>query len=203
MLNYVPQESKSRWTWLAVANRRRSTPRRKSSGDEREGRDEAKRQASMSHILTNAPVARGLYEGEAASGSAVDVRAVGEFQLPVALGDIKKAKGGEEVEGMREFALLRRPRLSVMPVSRSPAAHCRARPPPALPRARDPESPLEKLFALVILVQSFLAAVAVAIASIIAVRVADGVDEASVVPVLHDVAQPNKTRSVPDWAWFL
>ncbi|CAN6281922.1 unnamed protein product [Urochloa humidicola] len=51
---------------------------------------------------------------EAAAGGAVDVRAVGEFRNPVPLGEIKKAAG--EVEGMREFALLRQPRLSVMPV---------------------------------------------------------------------------------------
>ncbi|CAN6292030.1 unnamed protein product [Urochloa humidicola] len=47
---------------------------------------------------------------EAAAGGAVDVRAVGEFRNPVPLGEIKKAAG--EVEGMREFALLRQPRLS-------------------------------------------------------------------------------------------
>ncbi|RLN07657.1 thymocyte nuclear protein 1 [Panicum miliaceum] len=51
---------------------------------------------------------------DAAAGGAVDVRAVGEFRSPVPLGERKKAAG--EVEGMRDFALLRQPRLSVMPV---------------------------------------------------------------------------------------
>ncbi|XP_062213316.1 uncharacterized protein LOC133914198 [Phragmites australis] len=57
--------------------------------------------------------AEGEGEGKEAGG-AVDVRAVGEFLRPVALGEIKKAAG--EVEGMKGFALLRQPRLSVMPV---------------------------------------------------------------------------------------
>ncbi|XP_071685199.1 uncharacterized protein [Lolium perenne] len=53
-------------------------------------------------------------EGEATAGGAVDVRAVGEFQKPVGLAEIKKAAG--EVEGMKDFALIRQARLSVMPV---------------------------------------------------------------------------------------
>ncbi|KAL5209192.1 hypothetical protein ABZP36_004815 [Zizania latifolia] len=72
--------------------------------------------AASRRVVGVVEVAREWYEGEGADGGggAVDVRAVGEFQRPVALGDIKKAAG--EVEGMREFALLRQPRLSVMPV---------------------------------------------------------------------------------------
>ncbi|XP_052149616.1 uncharacterized protein LOC127768125 [Oryza glaberrima] len=76
--------------------------------------------AASRRVVGVVEVAREWYEGEgeAASGGAVDVRAVGEFRRPVALGEIKKAAGGGrgEVEGMREFALLRQPRLSVMPV---------------------------------------------------------------------------------------
>ncbi|CAM0875489.1 unnamed protein product [Alopecurus aequalis] len=62
-------------------------------------------------------VAREWYEGEegeVTAGGAVDVRAVGEFQKPVGLGEIKKAAA--EVEGMKDFALIRQARLSVMPV---------------------------------------------------------------------------------------
>ncbi|PUZ37610.1 hypothetical protein GQ55_9G133100 [Panicum hallii var. hallii] len=73
--------------------------------------------AASRRVVGVVEVARTWYEGEgkdAAAGGAVDVRAVGEFRNPVPLGDIKKAAG--EVEGMREFALLRQPRLSVMPV---------------------------------------------------------------------------------------
>ncbi|KAG8097771.1 hypothetical protein GUJ93_ZPchr0013g37746 [Zizania palustris] len=67
--------------------------------------------AASRRIVGVVEVAREWYEGEGAdggSGGAVDVRAVGEFQRPVALGDIKKAAG--EVEGMGGFALLRQPR---------------------------------------------------------------------------------------------
>ncbi|XP_040378140.1 LOW QUALITY PROTEIN: thymocyte nuclear protein 1 [Oryza brachyantha] len=72
--------------------------------------------AASRRVVGVVEVAREWYEGEevADGGGAVDVRAVGEFQRPVALGDIKKAAG--EVEGMREFPLLRQPRLSVMAV---------------------------------------------------------------------------------------
>ncbi|KAF0909964.1 hypothetical protein E2562_001217 [Oryza meyeriana var. granulata] len=73
--------------------------------------------ATSRRVVGVVEVVREWYEGEgegAGGGGAVDVRAVGEFQRPVALGEIKKAAG--EVEGMREFALLRQPRLSVMPV---------------------------------------------------------------------------------------
>ncbi|CAL4918353.1 unnamed protein product [Urochloa decumbens] len=78
--------------------------------------------AASRRVVGVVEVARTWYEGEgdgkgkesAAAGGAVDVRAVGEFRNPVPLGEIKKAAG--EVEGMKEFALLRQPRLSVMPV---------------------------------------------------------------------------------------
>ncbi|CAL4943657.1 unnamed protein product [Urochloa decumbens] len=77
--------------------------------------------AASRRVVGVVEVARTWYEGEgdgkgkeATAGGAVDVRAVGEFRNPVPLGEIKKAAG--EVEGMREFALLRQPRLSVMPV---------------------------------------------------------------------------------------
>jgi len=77
--------------------------------------------AASRRVVGVVEVARTWYEGEgegegkeAAAGGAVDVRAVAEFRNPVPLGEIKKAAG--EVEGMRDFALLRQPRLSVMPV---------------------------------------------------------------------------------------
>ncbi|GJM96802.1 hypothetical protein PR202_ga13669 [Eleusine coracana subsp. coracana] len=75
--------------------------------------------AASRRVVGVVEVARPWYEEEregekAAAGGAVDVRAVGEFRKPVALGEIKKA--ADEVEGMRDFALLRQPRLSVMPV---------------------------------------------------------------------------------------
>ncbi|TVU45732.1 hypothetical protein EJB05_05230, partial [Eragrostis curvula] len=76
--------------------------------------------AASRRVVGVVEVARPWYEGEgedekaAAAGGAVDVRAVGEFRRHIALGEIKKAAG--EVEGMRDFALLRQPRLSVMPV---------------------------------------------------------------------------------------
>ncbi|OEL25234.1 hypothetical protein BAE44_0013745 [Dichanthelium oligosanthes] len=75
--------------------------------------------AASRRVVGVVEVARTWYEGEgegkeAATGGAVDVRAVGEFRNPVPLGEMKKAAG--EVEGMRDFALLRQPRLSVMPV---------------------------------------------------------------------------------------
>ncbi|KAG8060071.1 hypothetical protein GUJ93_ZPchr0002g26097 [Zizania palustris] len=68
-------------------------------------------------IVRVVEVAREWYEvkGADGSGGVIDVRVVGEFERPVPLGDIKKVAGGK-VEGMREFALLRQPRLSVMPV---------------------------------------------------------------------------------------
>ncbi|KAK3146481.1 hypothetical protein QOZ80_3BG0266970 [Eleusine coracana subsp. coracana] len=53
-------------------------------------------------------------EEEKAVGGSMDVRAVGEFRKPVVLGEIKKA--ADEVDRKRDFALLRQPRLSVMPV---------------------------------------------------------------------------------------
>jgi predicted RNA-binding protein with PUA-like domain len=75
--------------------------------------------AASRRVVGVVEVARPWYEVEgeeekAAAGGAVDVRAIGEFRQPVALGKIKKA--ADEVEGMRDFALLRQPRLSVMPV---------------------------------------------------------------------------------------
>ncbi|TVU45720.1 hypothetical protein EJB05_05216, partial [Eragrostis curvula] len=78
--------------------------------------------AASRRVVGVVEVARPWYEGEgkgkdekaAAAGGAVDVRAVGEFRRHIALGEIKKA--ADEVEGMRDFALLRQPRLSVMPV---------------------------------------------------------------------------------------
>jgi len=76
--------------------------------------------AASRRVVGVVEVTRPWYEGgegegkEAAAGGAVDVRAVGEFRNPVPLGDIKKAAG--EVEGMKDFALLRQARLSVMPV---------------------------------------------------------------------------------------
>lgn len=78
--------------------------------------------ASSRRVVGVVEVARTWYEEgegdgkgkEAAAGGAVDVRSVGEFRNPVPLGEIKKAAG--EVEGMSDFALLRQPRLSVMPV---------------------------------------------------------------------------------------
>lgn len=75
--------------------------------------------AASRRVVGVVEVARPWYEGEggegkSAEGGAVDVRAVGEFRRPVVLGEIKKA--ADEVEGMRDFALLRQPRLSVMPV---------------------------------------------------------------------------------------
>lgn len=73
--------------------------------------------ASSRRVVGVVEVSRPWYEGEgkdAAAGGAVDVRAVGRFRNPVHLGEIKKA--ASEVEGMRDFALLRQPRLSVMPV---------------------------------------------------------------------------------------
>ncbi|XP_062212043.1 uncharacterized protein LOC133913029 [Phragmites australis] len=73
--------------------------------------------AASRRVVGVVDVARPWYEGEGegeAAGGAVDMRAVGEFRLPVTLGAIKKAAG--EVEGMKDFALLRQPRLSVMPV---------------------------------------------------------------------------------------
>uniref|UniRef100_A0A0D9VXC8 EVE domain-containing protein n=1 Tax=Leersia perrieri TaxID=77586 RepID=A0A0D9VXC8_9ORYZ len=73
--------------------------------------------AASRRVVGVVEVAREWYEAEGeGGGGAVDVRAAGEFRRPVALGDIKKAAGEAEVEGMREFALLRQPRLSVMPV---------------------------------------------------------------------------------------
>ncbi|GJM96178.1 hypothetical protein PR202_ga12991 [Eleusine coracana subsp. coracana] len=75
--------------------------------------------AASRRIVGVVEVARPWYEVESedeekAAGGAVDVRAVGEFRKPVALGEIKKA--ADEVDGMRDFALLRQPRLSVMPL---------------------------------------------------------------------------------------
>lgn len=73
--------------------------------------------AASRRVVGVVEVAREWYEGEegeATAGGAVDVRAVGEFQKPVGLGEIKKAAG--EVEGMKDFALIRQARLSVMPV---------------------------------------------------------------------------------------
>lgn len=70
--------------------------------------------AASRRVVGVVEVAREWYEGEEEAGGAVDVRAVGEFRRPVALGEIKKAAG--EVEGMRDFTLLRQPRLSVMSV---------------------------------------------------------------------------------------
>ncbi|KAL6637590.1 hypothetical protein ACP70R_025162 [Stipagrostis hirtigluma subsp. patula] len=73
--------------------------------------------AASRRVVGVVEVARPWYEGEGegkVAEGAVDVRAVGEFRNPVALGEIKKA--ADEVEGMRDFALLRQPRLSVMPV---------------------------------------------------------------------------------------
>lgn len=73
--------------------------------------------AASRRVVGVVEVARPWYEGEgeeAVAGGAVDVRAVGEFRNPVPLGVIKKAAG--EVEGMKDFALLRQARLSVMPV---------------------------------------------------------------------------------------
>uniref|UniRef100_A0ACD5X2V4 Uncharacterized protein n=1 Tax=Avena sativa TaxID=4498 RepID=A0ACD5X2V4_AVESA len=73
--------------------------------------------AASRRVVGVVEVAREWYEGaegEATAGGAVDVRAVGEFQTPVGLGQIKKAAG--EVEGMKDFALIRQARLSVMPV---------------------------------------------------------------------------------------
>ncbi|KAL5217670.1 hypothetical protein ABZP36_018354 [Zizania latifolia] len=75
--------------------------------------------AASRRVVGVVEVTREWYEVKGADGGgggdAVDVRAVREFERPVPLGDIKKAAGGE-VEGMREFTLLRQPRLSVMPV---------------------------------------------------------------------------------------
>jgi predicted RNA-binding protein with PUA-like domain len=73
--------------------------------------------AASRRVVGVVEVAREWYEGEegeATAGGAVDVRAVGEFQKPVGLAEIKKAAG--EVEGMKDFALIRQARLSVMPV---------------------------------------------------------------------------------------
>lgn len=79
--------------------------------------------AASRRVVGVVEVVRPWYEGEAegegkgkeaVDGGAVDVRAVGEFRNAVPLGDIKKAAG--EVEGMKDFALLRQARLSVMPV---------------------------------------------------------------------------------------
>ncbi|KAE8776419.1 thymocyte nuclear protein 1 [Hordeum vulgare] len=75
--------------------------------------------AASRRVVGVVEVAREWYEGEegeATAGGAVDVRAVGEFQRPVALGEIKKAAAAGEVEGMKDFALIRQARLSVMPV---------------------------------------------------------------------------------------
>jgi predicted RNA-binding protein with PUA-like domain len=73
--------------------------------------------AASRRVVGVVEVAREWYEGEegdVTAGGAVDVRAVGEFQRPVGLGEIKKAAA--EVEGMKDFALIRQARLSVMPV---------------------------------------------------------------------------------------
>ncbi|KAM3294943.1 hypothetical protein ACQJBY_037671 [Aegilops geniculata] len=75
--------------------------------------------AASRRVVGVVEVAREWYEGqegEATAGGAVDVRAVGEFRRPVALGEIKKAAAAGEVEGMKDFALIRQARLSVMPV---------------------------------------------------------------------------------------
>ncbi|XBH53776.1 hypothetical protein VPH35_076203 [Triticum aestivum] len=75
--------------------------------------------AASRRVVGVVEVAREWYEGgevEATAGGAVDVRAVGEFQRPVGLGEIKKAAAAGEVEGMKDFALIRQARLSVMPV---------------------------------------------------------------------------------------
>ncbi|GJN23136.1 hypothetical protein PR202_gb10757 [Eleusine coracana subsp. coracana] len=81
--------------------------------------DGVRNRAASRRVVGVVEVARPWYEEEregekAAAAGAVDMRAVGEFRQPVALGEIKKAV--DEVEGMRDFALLRQPRLSVMPV---------------------------------------------------------------------------------------
>ncbi|XP_020194810.2 uncharacterized protein [Aegilops tauschii subsp. strangulata] len=72
--------------------------------------------AASRRVVGVVEVAREWYEGGEGAGGAVDVRAVGELRRPVALGEIKKAAAAGEVEGMKDFALIRQARLSVMPV---------------------------------------------------------------------------------------
>ncbi|KAM3310368.1 hypothetical protein ACQJBY_031206 [Aegilops geniculata] len=75
--------------------------------------------AASRRVVGVVVVAREWYEGgegEATAGGAVDVRAVGELRRPVSLEEIKRAAAAGEVEGMKDFALIRQARLSVMPV---------------------------------------------------------------------------------------
>ncbi|KAF7044450.1 hypothetical protein CFC21_053671 [Triticum aestivum] len=75
--------------------------------------------AASRRVVGVVEVAREWYEGqegEATAGGAVDVRAVGELRRPVSLEEIKKAAAAGEMEGMKDFALIRQARLSVMPV---------------------------------------------------------------------------------------
>ncbi|XP_037427649.1 thymocyte nuclear protein 1-like [Triticum dicoccoides] len=72
--------------------------------------------AASRRVVGVVEVAREWYEGEEGAGGAVDVRAVGELRRPVSLEEIKKAAAAGEVEGMKDFALIRQARLSVMPV---------------------------------------------------------------------------------------
>ncbi|XBH82498.1 hypothetical protein VPH35_071138 [Triticum aestivum] len=76
--------------------------------------------AASRRVVGVVEVAREWYEGgegEATAGGAVDVRAVGELRRPVSLEEIKKAAAAGEVEGLKDFALIRQARLSVMPVA--------------------------------------------------------------------------------------
>ncbi|XP_020091949.1 thymocyte nuclear protein 1 [Ananas comosus] len=73
------------------------------------------RRPSERRIVGVVEVARPWY-ADGAEGGAVDVRAVGEMRRPVELRDIREKAAGEAKEIMKGFALLRQPRLSVVPV---------------------------------------------------------------------------------------
>ncbi|KMZ70509.1 Ubiquinol-Cytochrome c reductase, iron-sulfur subunit [Zostera marina] len=62
-------------------------------------------------------VVKPWYECEDGSGCAVDVKSVGELKKPVGLKEIKEMNGVNP-RIVKEFALVRQPRLSVAPVDR-------------------------------------------------------------------------------------
>ena len=70
--------------------------------------------AKARRVVGVVTVAREWYSAGAADDVAVDVEAVGAMRRPVELGEMKRDAGGGGT--MKGFALLRQPRLSVVPV---------------------------------------------------------------------------------------
>ncbi|KAJ0963354.1 hypothetical protein J5N97_028476 [Dioscorea zingiberensis] len=71
--------------------------------------------AADRRIVGVVEVVKPWYADPEKGDGAVDVRSVGEMRRPVGLEEIKR----EEGEGMKGFALLKQPRLSVVPVPES------------------------------------------------------------------------------------